>query len=84
MDRPGQILRYLLTIIPYLLKNVRVALNRLWFSFDPRGPVTVNGNLFRFDLFRSFVGQGLRFREFFFYRSRPGRSSASGITWWNA
>lgn len=55
-------LRYLLTIISFLLKNIWVALNRLYFSLPQRGPITVNENLFRFDLFKSLVWEGLNFQ----------------------
>ncbi len=55
-------LRYLLTIISFLLKNIWVALNRTFFALDQRGPISVNENLFRFDLFKSLVWEGLNFR----------------------
>jgi len=61
-------LRYLLTIISFLLKNIWVALNRTYFALEQRGPVTVNKRLFRFDLFKSLVWEGLRFRLEFIVR----------------
>jgi len=54
------VLRYLLTIISFLLKNVWVALQRICFSRMHRGPVTIDVDLFRFDLFRLFVWEGIR------------------------
>ena len=54
------VLRYLLTIISFLLKNIWVALQWMFFSKVQRGPRTINEDLFRFDLFRLFVWEGLR------------------------
>ena len=53
-------LRYLLTIISFLLKNIWVALQWMFFSKVQRGPRTIDEDLFRFDLFRLFVWEGLR------------------------
>lgn len=52
------VLRYLLTIISFLLKNIRVALQWICFSHVQRGPRAVDDDLFRFDLFRLLVGEG--------------------------
>jgi len=54
------VLRYLLTIISFLLKNIWVALQWMFFSKVQRGPRTIDNDLFRFDLFRLFVWEGLR------------------------
>ena len=54
------VLRYLLTIISFLLKNIWVALQWMFFSKVQRGPRTIDDDLFRFDLFRLFVWEGLR------------------------
>jgi putative transposase len=54
------VLRYLLTIISLLLKNIWVALQWIFFSKVQRGPRTIDDDLFRFDLFRLFVWEGLR------------------------
>jgi putative transposase len=54
------VLRYLLTIISFLLKNIWVALQRVFFSKVQRGPRTIDEDLFRFDLFRLLVWEGLR------------------------
>ena len=54
------VLRYLLTIIAFLLKNIWVALQWMCFSKVQRGPRTIDEDLFRFDLFRLFVWEGLR------------------------
>ncbi|MDO9324598.1 MAG: ISH3 family transposase [Methanoregula sp.] len=54
------VLRYLLTIISFLLKNIWVALQWIFFSKVQRGPRTIDQDLFRFDLFRLFVWEGLR------------------------
>lgn len=54
------VLRYLLTIISFLLKNIWVSLQWMFFSKVQRGPRTVDEDLFRFDLFRLFVWEGLR------------------------
>ncbi|MFA5169102.1 MAG: ISH3 family transposase [Candidatus Omnitrophota bacterium] len=52
--------RYLLTIISFLLKNVWVALQRVYFSLPQRGPISVNEDLFRFDLFRILIWDVIR------------------------
>jgi putative transposase len=53
---PGNVvLRYLLTIISFLLKNIWVALQWMFFSKVQRGPRTIDDDLFRFDPFRLFV-----------------------------
>ena len=44
------VLRYLLTIISFLLKNIWVSLQRRFFSKVQRGPRTIDEDLFRFDL----------------------------------
>jgi putative transposase len=54
------VLRYLLTIISFLLKNIWVSLQWMFFSKVQRGPRTIDEDLFRFDLFRLFVWEGLR------------------------
>jgi len=54
------VLRYLLTIISFLLKNIWVAFQWMFFSKVQRGLITIDDNLFRFDLFRLFVWEGLR------------------------
>jgi putative transposase len=53
-------LRYLLTIISFLLKNIWVSLQWIFFSKVQRGPRTIDDDLFRFDLFRLFIWEGLR------------------------
>ena len=52
--------RYLLTIISFLLKNVWVALQREYFSLPQRGPISVNEDQFRFDLFRILIWEDIR------------------------
>ncbi len=54
------VLRYLLTIISFLLKNIRVTIQWMFFSKVQRGPRTIDEDLFRFDLFRLLVWEGLR------------------------
>jgi putative transposase len=54
------VLRYLLMIISILFKNIRVALQWIFFSKVQRGPGTIDDDLFRFDLFRLLVWEGLR------------------------
>jgi putative transposase len=54
------VIRYLLTIISFLLKNVWVSLQWIFFSRVRRGPRTIDDDLFRFDLFRLFVWEGIR------------------------
>ena len=54
------VLRYLLTIISFLLKNIWVALQWMFFSKVQRGPRTIDEDLFRFDLFRLLVWEGIR------------------------
>jgi len=54
------VLRYLLTIISFLLKNIWVTLQWRFFSKVQRGPRTIDDDLFRFDLFRLLVWEGLR------------------------
>jgi putative transposase len=52
--------RYLLTVISFLLKNVWVALQRVYFSRQQRGPISVNEDMFRFDLFRILIWDVIR------------------------
>jgi putative transposase len=52
--------RYFLTIISFLLKNIRVALQREYFSRPQRGPISVNEDRFRFDLFRILIWDDIR------------------------
>jgi putative transposase len=54
------VLRYLLTIISFLLKNIWVSLQWVFFSKVQRGPRMIDEDLFRFDLFRLLVWEGLR------------------------
>lgn len=54
------VLRFLLTIISFLLKNIWVALQWRFFSKVQPGPRTIDENLFRFDLFRLLVWEGIR------------------------
>jgi putative transposase len=54
------VLRYLLTIISFLLKNIWVSLQWIFFSKVQRGPRTIDEDLFQFDLFRLLVWEGLR------------------------
>ena len=53
-------IRYLLTIISFLLKNIWVSLQWIFFSRVRRGPRTIDEDLFRFDFFRLFVWEGIR------------------------
>jgi len=48
-------IRYLLMIISFLLKNIWVVLQWMFFSKVQRGPISINGDLFRLDLFRLLV-----------------------------
>jgi len=54
------VIRYLLTIISFLLKNIWVSLQGMFFSRVRQGPRTIDEDLFRFDLFRLFVWEGIR------------------------
>ena len=54
------VLRYLLTIISFLLKNIWVALKGNYFARLQRGSRTIDDDLFRFDRFRIFVGEGIK------------------------
>jgi putative transposase len=54
------VIQYLLTIISFFLKNVWVALQWKFFSRVRQGPRTIDDNVFRFDLFRLFVWEGIR------------------------
>jgi len=54
------VLRYLLTIMSFLLKNIWVALQWMFFSRVQRGPRTIDVDLFRFDLVRLFVWEGIQ------------------------
>ncbi len=54
------VIRYLLTIISFLLKNIWVSLQWMFFSKVQRGPRTVAEDLFRFDFFRLLVWEGIR------------------------
>lgn len=54
------VLRYLLTIISFLFKDIWVALQWMSFSKVQRGLRSINEDLFRFDLFRLLVWEGLR------------------------
>ena len=53
-------IRYLLTIISFLLKNIWVSLQWRFFSKVQRGPRTTDNDLFRFDFFRLLVWEGIR------------------------
>jgi len=53
-------IRYLLTIISFLLKNIWVSILWMFFSKVQRGPKTIDEDLFRFDFFRLFVWEGIR------------------------
>ena len=53
-------IRYLFTIISFLLKNIWVSLQWICFSRAQRGPKTIDENLFPFDLFRIFVWEGIK------------------------
>ncbi|MBN2258605.1 MAG: ISH3 family transposase, partial [Anaerolineaceae bacterium] len=48
------VLRYLLMIISFLLKNIWVALQWMFFSKVQRGPRTIDEDLFRFQYFTNF------------------------------
>mgnify|MGYP001401765873 CR=1 FL=1 len=52
--------RYLLTIISFLLKNIWISLQWMFFSRVRQGPRNIDEDLFRFDLFRLFVWEGIR------------------------
>ena len=54
------VIRLLLTIISFLLKNIWVSLQWIFFSRVRQGPRTIDEDLFRFDLFRLFVWEGIR------------------------
>ncbi|MDD1703876.1 MAG: hypothetical protein LUP97_01400, partial [Methanoregula sp.] len=54
------VLRYLLTIISFLLKNIWVALKGNYFARIQRGARTIDDDLFRFDRFRIFVWEGIK------------------------
>ncbi len=54
------VIRYLLTIISFLLKNIWVSLQWMFFYKVQRGPRTVAEDLFRFDFFRLLVWEGIR------------------------
>jgi putative transposase len=54
------VLRFLLTIVSFFLRNIWVALQWMFFSKVQRGPRTIDDDLFRFDLFRLLVWEGLR------------------------
>jgi len=54
------VIRFLLTIISFFLKNIWVSLQWMFFSRVRQGPRTINEDLFRFDLFRLFVWEGIR------------------------
>jgi len=54
------VLRYLLTITSFLLKNILVALQWMFFSKVQQGPRSIDEDLFRFDLFRLLVWEGFR------------------------
>jgi len=54
------VIRYLLTIVSFLLKNIWVSLQWMFFSRVQQGPRTIDEDLFRFDLFRLFVWEGIR------------------------
>jgi putative transposase len=53
-------LRFLFTIISFLMENAWITLQ--WFCFAPlqRGPRKINSDQFRFDLFRILVWEGIR------------------------
>ena len=54
------VIRYLLTIVSFLLKNIWVSLQWRFFSWVRQGPRTIDEDLFRFDIFRLFVWEGIR------------------------
>lgn len=54
------VIRFLLTLISFLLKNIWVSLQWIFFSRVRQGPRTIDEDLFRFDLFRLFVWEGIR------------------------
>lgn len=54
------VLRYLLTIISFLLKNIWVALKWNYFARIQRGPRTIDDDLFQFDRFRIFVWEAIK------------------------
>lgn len=54
------VIRFLLTLISFLLKNIWVSLQWMFFSRVQQGPRTIDEDLFRFDLFRLFVWEGIR------------------------
>jgi putative transposase len=53
-------LRFLFAIISFLLENIWVALQWLFFTPLRRGPRKVDADLFRFELFRILVWEGIR------------------------
>ena len=54
------VIRFLLTIISFLLKNIWVSLQWVFFYRVRYGQKTIDEDLFRFDLFRLFVWEGIR------------------------
>jgi putative transposase len=56
------IIRYLYAIIAFLLKNIWVALKWIFFSFQKRGPRTVDDARFRFDHFRLMIWTAIQKR----------------------
>jgi len=51
---------YLLTLISLLYKDIRVFLQWIFLSRVLHGPGTIDEELFRFDLIRLFVREGIR------------------------
>jgi putative transposase len=56
------IIRYLYAIIAFLLKNIWVAVKWIFFSFQKRGPRTVDDARFRFDHFRLMIWTAIQKR----------------------
>jgi putative transposase len=56
------IIRYLYAIIAFLLKNIWVTLKWIFFSFQKRGPRTVDNARFRFDHFRLMIWTAIQKR----------------------
>ena len=54
------ILRYLFTIISFLLKNIWMVLLWTYFSQVKQGPKTINRRVFRFDLYSLFVWETIK------------------------
>jgi hypothetical protein len=79
------VIRYLLTIVSFLLKNIWISLQWMFFSRVRQGPRTIDEDLFRFDFFRLFVWEGLRKKLKFVSFVSVLRSlgwSEVGYDWW--